>query len=249
MQQFYPRVQLDLTDAQLLEAYAPPEAAESFVRFNFVSSIDGAATHGDLSGSLGSAADRRVFNLLRRIADVILVGAGTIRAEGYAGELLDDASHAWRTARSMTPRPPLAIVSGRLNLDPHAEIFTQNPGEILILTSSTADPLKVDSLAHVAEVLRCPDPHGSTDPLWIIEVLAQRGHRMIHAEGGPQLLGAFHESDAIDSMCLTTAPLLAGGNARRISSGSPGAALSRLALHHLLEEEGNLLAEYRRIPG
>ena len=109
-------------DAALLHSYAPPSGTDPFVRFNFVSSIDGAATLGGLSGELGTAADKRVFMLLRRAADVILVGAGTVRAEGYDGELLDAASRAWRLERGMSECPVLAVVSGHLDLDAGGEI-------------------------------------------------------------------------------------------------------------------------------
>ena len=248
MQRLYPGHLADPDDGQLLDLYAPPPGPAPFVRFNFVATIDGAATHGGLSGALGSAGDKRVFSLLRRFADVILVGAGTIRAEGYGGELLDDASRAWRVARGMAERPVLAVVTGRLDLDEDSELFAQNPGKILILASSTADPAKAAALARHAEVLRCPLPGSAVDPLWIREVLAARGHRVIHSEGGPHLLGAFQAAGAIDSLCLTTAPLVAGGDAGRIGAGTPGSEMHRLALHTLLEEDGNLLAEYRRVP-
>lgn len=244
---------------RLLEAYAPPPGDQPFVRFNFVASIDGAATHGGLSGGLGSPADKRVFSLLRRFADVILVGAGTIRAEGYAGELLDAPSRAWRLERGMAERPVLAVVSGRLDLDPESELFRQNPGQIIVLTSPEPDPQRAAALARVAEVLPCRVPatvaqstltlrfpETVVDPRWIRTVLSGRGHRMIHSEGGPHLLGAFQQADGIDSLCLTTAPLVAGGHAGRISAGVPGTRMNRMALHTLWEEDGNLLAEYRR---
>lgn len=246
MQRIYPHFQPNPTDEQLLETYMAPANAAPFVRFNFVSSIDGAATHAGLSGALGSSADHRVFGLLRRLADVILVGAGTIRAEGYEGELLDETSRSWRLAHEKSTRPVLGIVSGRLDLDPTSDLFTQNPGEILIFTSAQADTQREKKLRNVAEVLRCPDPTGSVDPHWIKNELMQRGHSMIHAEGGPQLLGAFHQADTVDSLCLTTSPLMAGGTAPRIISGQAEAPLRRMGLHSLLEEEGNLIAEYRR---
>ena len=248
MQRLYPGHLADPDDGQLLGFYAPPPGTAPFVRFNFVASIDGAATQGGLSGALGSAGDKRVFSLLRRFADVILVGAGTIRAEGYEGELLDLDSRAWRLARGMAERPVLAIVSGRLDLDENSELFVQNPGKILVLTSSTADPAREAALDRVAEVVRCPLPGSAVDPLWIREVLSARGHRVTHSEGGPHLLGAFQAAGAVDSLCLTTAPLMAGGDAGRISTGVTGSELHRLALHTLLEEDGNLLAEYRRVP-
>src|SRR5665647_3054738 len=67
-------------------AYAYPELSgqQSWVRANFISSLDGAATGGDgRSGSINTGADRDVFGLLRALSDVILVGAGTARIEGY----------------------------------------------------------------------------------------------------------------------------------------------------------------------
>ncbi|MGL3804993.1 pyrimidine reductase family protein [Paeniglutamicibacter sp. R2-26] len=248
MQRLYPGHVADPDDAQLLGFYAPPPGTAPFVRFNFVASIDGAATHRGLSAPLGSPADKRVFSLLRRFADVILVGAGTVRAEGYEGELVDDASRAWRLARGMPERPVLAVVSGRLDLDETGELFARNPGEILILTSASADTSRAAALSSVAEVVRSPLPGSAVDPLWLREMLGARGHRVIHAEGGPHLLGSFQHANAIDSLCLTTAPLVAGGDSGRISAGNPDSPLHRLALHGLLEEDGNLLAEYRRGP-
>jgi riboflavin biosynthesis pyrimidine reductase len=81
------------------------------VRVNFVSSIDGAATHGGLSGGLSGPADKRHFELLRRVCDVVLVGAGTVRAEGYGSIRVSDVSVRWRRAQGMPDHPVFAIVS------------------------------------------------------------------------------------------------------------------------------------------
>jgi riboflavin biosynthesis pyrimidine reductase len=81
------------------------------VRVNFVSSIDGAATHNGLSGGLSGPADKRHFELLRRVCDVVLVGAGTVRAEGYGSIRVSDASVRWRRAHGMPDHPVFAIVS------------------------------------------------------------------------------------------------------------------------------------------
>ena len=85
------------------------------VRANFIASADGAATREGRSGSLGDAADRRMFELLRREADVVLVGAGTLRDEGYGGFRLDDASAAWRVGAGMPAHPvtPTAMTAAR----------------------------------------------------------------------------------------------------------------------------------------
>ena len=104
----WPDAASDLDDDALTEGIREPA-----LRVNFVSSVDGAATRDGLSGGLGDAADRRYFELLRRVADVVLVGAGTVRAEGYGPMRVSDASVAWREAHGLTPHPVFAIVSGR----------------------------------------------------------------------------------------------------------------------------------------
>lgn len=246
MRRLLPDPAAELDDAALLAAYAPGRGAGSFVRFNFVASLDGAATVNGLSGPLGTAADKRLFMLLRRHADVILVGAGTVRAEGYDGELLDGPSRAWRLERGMPERPVLAVVSGRLDLDPGGKLFTRNPGQILVLTSTAAAASRGAALHPVAEVLACDVPGTGIDPRWIIATLHGRGLRVIHSEGGPTLFGDFAHAGAVDSLCLTMSPALVGGHGPRIAHGEPPKAPAAMSLHVLLEEDGALLAEYRR---
>ncbi len=246
MRRLLPSPAQDPGDARLLHWYAPGGGPGPFVRFNFVSSVDGAASIDGLTGTLGTDADKRVFMLLRRFADAIVVGAGTVRAEGYGGELLDAASRAWRLAHGMAERPLLVVVSGRLHLDAHSELFTRNPGEILLLASGSADPGRAAALGAVAEVLPAPDSGPGIDPHWIIETLHARGLRVIHAEGGPTLLGDFQRADALDSLCVTYSPVLAGGEGPRIARGRQGDEPRHLSLALLLEDEGTLLAEYRR---
>ncbi|PYC99957.1 pyrimidine reductase family protein, partial [Microbacterium esteraromaticum] len=98
------------------------------MRVNFVSSLDGAATRDGVSGGLGDDADRRLFALLRRPADVVLAGAGTVRDEQYEGLRVDDASVAWREARGMPPPPPPPVISPRLSPPPPSPPFARAPG-------------------------------------------------------------------------------------------------------------------------
>src|SRR5690554_8188229 len=92
-----------LSDDELLKLYSVADRGQPWLRANFISSVDGAATHDGLSAGLGSPADRRVFDLLRRLADVIVVGAGTVRAEGYEGLRLDDEAVGWRVGNGLSP--------------------------------------------------------------------------------------------------------------------------------------------------
>lgn len=233
----------DLTDEQLLGLYAPGDG--DLVRFNFVASADGAATTGGTSGGLGTAADQRIFALQRRHADVVLVGAGTIRAEGYAGELIDADAQAWRRERGMASHPGIAVVSGSLDLDPESDFFTAAPVPVLVFTTSSADPARRQALAQVADVITAGED--DVDPRQILAALSERGHRMVHAEGGPTLFASFQRAGAVDSLCLTVSPVLAGGEGHRIATG-PTSENQPVGLALLLEEDGALFTEYRRVP-
>ncbi len=106
------------TDEALLEHYALRDRSKLWVRANFIASLDGAATHDGHTRGLNDADDKRVFNLLRRLCDVVLVGARTVRAEGYAGLGIARKAAAWRVEHGLPADPTLAIVSARLSLSP-----------------------------------------------------------------------------------------------------------------------------------
>ena len=87
----------DLDDAALAAHYAWPEArAVPVVRVNFVASVDGAVTVDGRSGGLGNAAGPAGVHLLRELAEVVLVGAGTARAENYNGAQQNTAAATTR---------------------------------------------------------------------------------------------------------------------------------------------------------
>ena len=108
----------DLDGAELPELYGYPADHDGvWLRANFIASLDGGATFGGKSGQLGGPGDRAVFNVLREVADVILVGAGTVRAEGYSGARPTVAQRQRRQARGQSEVPPLAIVTRSGHLD------------------------------------------------------------------------------------------------------------------------------------
>ena len=96
---------------ELRAAYALPDREISRVRMNFVSSLDGAVTLGGLSGALGGEGDRRLMQVLRSMCDVVLVAAGTVRAEGYGGLHLETVDASWRESQGLPAQPRLAMVS------------------------------------------------------------------------------------------------------------------------------------------
>ena len=241
MDRLFPAPVAGVDDEQLLSWYAMPERRQGWVRFNFVASVDGAATVQGRSGALGTAADLRVLRLLRRLADVLLVGAGTIRAEGYGGDLVGEVGRAWRVAHGLSPHPPVAVVSGRLDLDPGAALFTEAVTRPIVVTTAQADAERRHAIARVADVVEAGE--ASVDPATAVRALTERGLVRVLSEGGPTLLGTFQQADALDDLCLSLSPVLVGGTAPRIAVGA-GEHLRRLELAHVLAEAGLLLLRY-----
>ncbi|MBG6085598.1 pyrimidine reductase family protein [Zhihengliuella flava] len=230
-----------LTDADLLAAYAPPSGP--FVRFNFVSSLDGAATVDGVSAALGGEADSRLFALLRWHADVVLIGAGTLRAEGYEGDLVDAAARQWRADRGLPAHPGIAVISGELQIEADSDFFVHAPVRpVLLTTTAAASSERAERLAEQADIVAVGE---TITPAGILAACADRSWQRIHAEGGPHVLGTFIDADAVDSFCLTLAPWLTGGQASRIAT-SRDSSLRRLALHQVLVDGDELLLEYRR---
>ena len=235
-----------LDDDQLAECYAVNNRNMQSVRVNFVASIDGAATDHGLSGGLSGHADKRVFDLLRRLSDVILVGAGTVRAEGYGAMRLDPTSVQLRRANGLTDHPVFAIVSGTLALDPESEVFTDAPVKAIVVTVGASSHMKKEAFARVADVLVCGEK--ILDVNVMLDAFAKRGLQRVLCEGGPTLFGTLLGADRVDELCLTISSLLEAGGARRIVAGAPEKARPMM-LHHVLVSDGTLMLRYLRAPG
>ena len=243
-------------DESLLALYddPPPRAATgAHVRGIFVASLDGAATGPDgRSGSLGDAADRRVFAALRALADVVLVGAGTVRAEGYEDVQVPARLRPVRAARGRAPRVELAVVTAS-GAVPEAVL----DAGALVVTASGAPGLAGLRDRHGDDrlvVADAPDDPARVDVGVAVRALADRGLTHVHAEGGPSLLHELLGVGVLDELCLTLAPLLVGGLAHRPLVGggpawpgrtpAPLPAPARLELAHLLRSGDTLLGRW-----
>jgi riboflavin biosynthesis pyrimidine reductase len=232
-----------LDDEQLAGCYAINDRSRQSVRVNFVASIDGAATDHGLSGGLSGQADKRVFDILRRLCDVVLVGAGTVRAEGYGAMRLNPASVQLRRANGLPDQPVFAIVSGTLGLDPESPVFTKAPVRALVVTVGASSHVKREALSRVTDVLVCGEER--LDVGVMLDAFAKRGLRQVLCEGGPTLFGTLLDADRVDELCLTISPLIEAGDAHRIVVGTLEKA-RRMTLHHVLVSDGTLMLRYLR---
>ncbi|MCV6970298.1 pyrimidine reductase family protein [Mycobacterium bohemicum] len=237
----------ELDDEALADLYAYPDHAGTWLRANFITSLDGGATADGTSGAMGGPGDRLVFNLLRELADVIVVGAGTVRIEGYSGAHVGAAQRQRRQARGQSEVPRLAIVSRSGRLDRDMAVFTRTEVAPLVLTCAAAVEQTRRMLSGVAEVVDCSagDPD-QVDEAVLLSALGGQGMRRVLTEGGPTLLGSFIGRELLDELCLTIAPFVVGGAARRIASGA-GQLLTRMRCAHILTDDaGYLYTRYTR---
>jgi riboflavin biosynthesis pyrimidine reductase len=214
-----------------------------FCRVNMITSLDGAATLHGRSGTLGDHEDQRLLSVLRSHADVVLVGAGTVEAEGYGGAAVVDADAAWRTARGRAPQPRFAVVSSRLGLAPRHPFFAEAMVRPLVVTSEGAPADRRAALAEVADVIVAGD--GRVDLAAALGELAGRGMPSVLCEGGPGLYGALAEADLVDEVCLTLSPTVVAGDAPRTATSAHEVARP-MRLVHAIPGERMLFLRFAR---
>lgn len=212
----------EVSDDQLATLYAPP-AGRDWLRVNMVSTIDGAATgDSERSDSIHTPADNRVFRVIRSLADVVVVGAGTAAAETYqAGEV------------------PLVLVSRRGQVP--EQLRDAEPGAVLLATCATADGLDEARRVLGDDNVLVLGSH-SVDLSELRQRLVEQGFVRLLAEGGPHLLRDLLASHVADELCATYVPRIVAGDRPRITAGPPVDAALDLQL--LLEEDSTLLGRW-----
>jgi riboflavin biosynthesis pyrimidine reductase len=223
-----------------LYAYPQPMPPRGWVRANMVSTLDGSASGGDgRSGSVSSPVDKAVFGVLRGLADAVLVGAGTVRAEGYHAPTARTAFADRRRSLAQHPAPSLAIVTRTGDVPTDTGLFGGDSPTYLV-TTANADLARLRSLAGREHVIVAGDD--DLDVPDAVHVLASRGLGRILLEGGPHLLGSAMAAGCVDELCLTWSPLLVAGTGPRITTGPEVALRARPA--HLIAAEDVLLGRW-----
>jgi riboflavin biosynthesis pyrimidine reductase len=203
------------------EAYGverPRPAERPWLGVCMVASIDGSTVVESNSRSLSSKTDQEVLLTLRDLADVLIVGAATVRIEGYG------------PPRKRGQR--VGVVSRRGDVDASTPLFTSGAGFLIL--PEDAPPTTVDSV------------RAGTGEVDFAGALAQLDADFVQAEGGALLNGALSAADVIDELNLTISPQLAGGDGPRVTSGSVQVS-RKMRLAHVLEEDGFLFTRYLRI--
>ena len=255
-----PDLETGALPAQLAELYdGGLSIREGSVYANFVSSIDGivaleggtAPSGGIISGR--NESDRFVMGLLRAFADAVLVGAGTVRAEGgralWTPEyIFPTAANAFRALREALKRdatPRLVIVTARGELNPADRAL--QAGALVLTTTAAAERLR-SALPKATEVRAISDAEliGVDD---IFKALKADGYGTILTEGGPQLFGRLVASGRVDELFLTVSPVVAGQKGDRsfglVHGVDFGRTPQRSSLLSVRRHESHLFLRYR----
>ncbi len=187
--------------------YAWPDAAARhehvWLRCNMVMTQDGAVVGEDQkAASVATPIDKTVFAALRRDCDVILVGAGTARAENYRPASV-----------------PIALVSRRLALSHELPLFAQRTPDspaTYVLTTEQAIASAPEWLTATAELISCGADE--VDLAYAVGALKSRGLTRVHSEGGPGLLTDLINARLLDELLLTISPIIQGATKSLIGS-------------------------------
>lgn len=217
-----------------------------WVMANMVMSADGSYSLSGKSGGLSGTADKEVFHELRALADVILVGAQTARAERYRRPASDQARREQRRAEGRPEYARLALVSGS-GAFPSDQPFLDGDGPDPIVFVPEGAPLTADEMAAAGvpeagiEIRRIAA--ATVEPAHVIDSLTADGARIVLCEGGPSLLGQMCAAGLLDQLFLTLAPKLAGGDHTGLLGRTAELGLD-LDLVGGLEEQGYLMLNY-----
>jgi riboflavin biosynthesis pyrimidine reductase len=240
MRKIFPELGDELDLLGLAEAYAYPQ--DEWLRANFVTSADGAAYIDGRSAGLSSDGDMRVFGILRVLADVVLVGAGTARVEEYKPARRRPALAELREGRPETAT--IALVTRTLGLNLLSPLFTETPPDArtIVITNEASDPELRAAAAEVADVIVAGDEE--VDLGAALSALRERGLGRVLCEGGPHLLGDLSAAGLLDELCLSFSPTLAGPGASRIIAGAQADARPLTLTQILADDDGFLFFRY-----
>ena len=212
---------------RLLDLYRPP--AQRWLRLNLITSVSGSAGGSDgTSETLTNPADRRLLGVIRELADVVLIGAESLRREGYL----------------LPSRSRLAVVTGSGDLSGHRLAPDIEAGRMLVLCPASAvDAVRASLGGRAVEIVVVPDAARRLPITAIVDALHLRGHSSIVCEGGPRLAAQLVAGNLVDEVCLSTSPSI-GGSSLPLLTGTESDTRALELSQLLLDDSSGLYARW-----
>jgi riboflavin biosynthesis pyrimidine reductase len=247
---------VDLVEIYLRDMRATP--GRPIVRLNMVSALDGTVALSGRARDVSGPPDRSLFFVLRSLSDLVLVGAGTARAENYGPVKLAEEAQQVRTARGQSRLPRVAVVTNRVDFDFGSRLFSGAGPRPIVIAPASTDVGRLDRARQVADVIATGTD--AVDLPSALGTLNSQGFHHVLCEGGPTLNESLVASSLVDELCLTLSPKIAVGDgqglvrgwldgwpgAQRPGNARPAVAnLMDLELVHVLEEDGFLFLRLR----
>jgi riboflavin biosynthesis pyrimidine reductase len=193
----------------------------AFVRLNMISSADGGSAIAGASGSLGNRDDHAVFGALRELADVVLVGLGTVVSEHYHAPASNDLQ--------------ILVVADTPDISGALELFESGAATLVLPEDAEPVPAGVSCLR--------AGTNGQVDLTRVVELLAGK---VVLLEGGPTLAGTMVSDGLVDEFFVTVAPRVVAGESARVVHGPDADPTPWELVHGFVDEEGFLFLRYRR---
>lgn len=221
-----------------LGALAAPD--RPYVFLNFVSTLDGRAALDGSTRPLGGPADLEMLVGLRDVSDAVLIGPGTVRAEGYARLVGGEERRAARRAAGLAEDPPAVLISRRFDIPWEAGLFAAPEQPVIVYTAAGAvtDTPEVAAPVEIVELAECTLGAALQD-------LRARGIRALLSEGGPTLFRGLLAAGLVDELFLTLTPVLTADHLETgILSGPRLEGPLRSELRWILRSEHELFLRY-----
>ena len=196
-------------DYASLDLPAPPPD-RPYVLTNMVMSADGRVAIEGTERGLGSKFDQRLMRELRVHADVVLSGAGTLRAGGTSSRVRDADLADLRAARGKPPNPVAAVLSGSGELPLDRAFFTAGDFEAVVYLSKRAPAERREAIAATGRRVVALEA-GEELPAMLRHMRRELDARVLLVEAGPTLNAELFALGVVDEYFLTLGPVVVGG--------------------------------------
>lgn len=191
------------------------------VSVNMAVSADGKiTTHRRERFALGSAEDRLLMDVLRARSDAVIIGATSLRLDGWAIRVRDPKIRRRRLSKGLSPHPLNVVLSTALDVPTRRQFFTHQQTERLVVTTRAATESRLRRVRRHAEVVVVPTRRVRARA--VLDLLAARGAKHVLLEGGGTLNYTFFAENLVDEVYITITPRILGGATAPTAVDGPG---------------------------